>query len=368
MLDHWLAPTTISTTDYPAYSWAGKLEPTPDALSQMPKGACALIGIHKESADLVRQTLYGMSWTYNGLKCYDLGNVRKTNADFLIPLLKELLESNIFPLLIGSVPHFVYAQFQALLQIRDHISLASIDERVGFRLDKRSASADDYLQKIVYQRRESLFQLNLIGLQNHFVAPELRNHLQQTGFDYIRLGEARDNPEQVEPLLRHADLVSFQLSALKRCEAPAQRQASPSGLFLEEACRLCRYAGFSDKLRSFALTGFDSSAPRNQQYATAQAAAQLIWYLVDGIQARVGDYPVTNKGLTEYIVDWKGHDHAKLTFWKSSRSERWWLQVPAKTPRKQARHRLIPCSYEDYKQSTQGELPDRLWQAISRFS
>jgi formiminoglutamase len=367
MLDHWLAPTTIATDDYPSYSWAGQLQPTPDALSQVPKRACALIGIHKESADLLRQTLYGMSWTSDGLKLYDLGNVRKNNADFLIPLLKELLESSILPILIGSVPTFVYAQFQALLQIRDHISLATVDERVGFRLDKRHASADDYLQKIVHQRRESLFQLNLIGLQTHFVDPQLRKYLQQTGYDYLRLGEARDNPEQAEPLLRHADLVSFQLSALKGCEAPAQRQPSPSGLFLEEACRLCRYAGFSDKLRGFSLAGFDHSAPKAQQYATAQAAAQLLWYLIDGIHARVGDYPATNKGLTEYIVDWKGHAKAKLTFWKSSRSERWWLQVPAKTPRKQARHRLIPCSYEDYKQTTQGDLPDRLWQAISRF-
>jgi len=367
MLDHWLSATNVSAKDFPKHRWATGLQPTPHALSQIPQGAIALVGIHKESADLLRQTLYGMSWPFAHTKFFDLGNVRKSNADFLIPLLKELMEGQIFPILVGSVPNFVYAQFQALLQIRDHISLSVIDERAGFQLDKRSSGPDDYLHKILHQRRESLFQLNMLGLQSHFVAPEVLNFLQQPGFDYLRLGEARDQPEQAEPLLRDADLLSVHLSALKRCEAPAQRQASPSGFFLEEACRLCRYAGYSDKLRGFALAGFDHSLSKAQQQATGQAAAQLLWYLVDGFQARVGDYPLTNKGLIEYIVDWKGHATTKLTFWKSSKSARWWLQVPANTSHKQARHRLIPCSYEDYKQSTQGELPDRLWQAISRF-
>jgi hypothetical protein len=43
-------------------------------------------------------------------------------------------------------------------------------------------------------------------------------------------------------LLRDADLVSFDISAVKQSEAPASRFASPNGLAAEDACQLARYA------------------------------------------------------------------------------------------------------------------------------
>jgi formiminoglutamase len=41
--------------------------------------------------------------------------------------------------------------------------------------------------------------------------------------------------------------------------------------------------------------------------------------------------------------------------------------VPTKTKRKLQRHRLIPCSYEDYLKACKEELPERLWKALKRF-
>jgi formiminoglutamase len=68
----------------------------------------------------------------------------------------------------------------------------------------------------------------------------------------------------------------------------------------------------------------------------------------------------------EYIVPLKQLDY-QLTFWKSKRSGRWWLQVPVKTKKQHQRHRLIPCSYEDYQLAGQDQLPDRLLEAFRRF-
>jgi formiminoglutamase len=65
-------------------------------------------------------------------------------------------------------------------------------------------------------------------------------------------------------------------------------------------------------------------------------------------------------------VDFKGHE-APFTFWKSNRTGRWWIQVPVKTKKKHLRHRLIPCSYNDYLQASKGEMPDRLSLAFGRF-
>ena len=122
----------------------------------------------------------------------------------------------------------------------------------------------------------------------------------------------------------------------------------------------------SDKLRSFSVTGVDAEKKRKLP-ATAQALAQMVWYFTEGYYQRKNDYPATNKGLTEYVVDLKGRD-GRLVFWKSNKSGRWWLQVPVKTGRKYQRHRLIPCSYKDYSLATQDEVPDRLLNAFKRFS
>jgi formiminoglutamase len=140
--------------------------------------------------------------------------------------------------------------------------------------------------------------------------------------------------------------------------------ATPSGFFSEEACQLCRYAGMSDKLTSFGIYGFDAALDLDRQ--SAQVVSQMIWYFMEGVFSRKQDYPVSNKGLTEYIVEFRKL-HYQLTFWKSIKSGRWWMQVPAATQKKHDRHKLVPCSYQDYQSACREELPERLLQAMKRF-
>jgi formiminoglutamase len=363
MFDHWLKPVTPISTIHD-YSWGKQLSYYQGGSTSLAPHQCVLIGLDANAADAVRAELYPMSAAFNGNAFTDLGNLRKTSNDFVIPLLREVLESRLFPILIGGKPSLAYAQFQSFLGLRDLVSMVAIDERIPFSLDRKK-NPNHYLNPIIHQRRESLFHLGLIGAQAHLTDPAILNWLDEQYFEYYRLGKTREQPEEVEPLLRNADIISFHLNVLKQSEAPGQLNASPSGLFLEEACQLARYAGMSDKLRSFGIYGFDSTAKRKLT-ATAQAVAQIIWYFTEGFYQRFGDYPVSNKGLTEYIVDWKGNNE-KLTFWKSPQSGRWWLQVPVKTGHKHQRHRLIPCSYNDYQQAIEQELPDRLWNAFRRF-
>ncbi|MCB0575661.1 MAG: hypothetical protein KDC61_13970, partial [Saprospiraceae bacterium] len=76
--------------------------------------------------------------------------------------------------------------------------------------------------------------------------------------------------------------------------------------------------------------------------------------------------PVSKAGLTEYIVEYRRLNY-QLTFWKSAKSGRWWMQVPVATRKKLERHRLVPCSYQDYQLACREELPERLMQALQRF-
>jgi formiminoglutamase len=213
-------------------------------------------------------------------------------------------------------------------------------------------------------RHALLFHFAAVGIQVHHTPPAVFDFISKNYFDLVRLGKSRASIEETEPVLRDADLLAFHLGALKQCDAPGVEEASPSGYFVEEACQLCRYAGMSDKLTSFGIYGFD--AARDKEGQTAQVSAQMAWYFLEGFFNRKKDYPVSTAGLTEYVVDFR-QMHYQLTFWKSVKTGRWWMQVPVPTRKKHERHRLIPCSFQDYQSACREELPERLMQALHRF-
>lgn len=323
----------------------------------------ALVGLDAAAADNVRRYLYPMSFPFGKLQVMDFGNARRHQASFLVPIIRELMDSHIVPVLIGSQANMIAAQYRAFKSLKESICQVLVDEQVPF-LPSGKADSRRYFNEILHQKHSRLFHMGLIGCQSHYIENSTYDFIHQQQYDIIRLGFAKANLPELEPIIREADLLSLHLSALKFIEAPAQEAASPSGFFSEEACQICRYAGMSDKLSGFGIYGY---APEKDKVGqTAQVIAQMIWYFLDGFYNRKNDFPVSTDGLVEYIVDFKNMDY-QLTFWKSSKSGRWWMQIPVKTNKKLQRHRLIPCSYNDYKLASQDELPERLLRALQRF-
>ena len=58
-----------------------------------------------------------------------------------------------------------------------------------------------------------------------------------------------------------------------------------------------------------------------------------------------------------------------IVFYKSDKTERWWLEVPYPPEKgiKFERHYLIPCDYEDYEKASQNELPDLWWKTYRKL-
>jgi hypothetical protein len=75
-----------------------------------------------------------------------------------------------------------------------------------------------------------------------------------------------------------------------------------------------------------------------------------VWYFIDGVSQRKGDFPVGSKRdymrFTVQLDDFKD----VIVFYKSNKSERWWMEVPypAKEGSKYERHHMAPCDREDY--------------------
>lgn len=358
MYTPWLnAPEKLSS-DLAAHTFGKHLRP------RSRKIAVAIIGLDAEIAKKARSHLYQTSWDFGKLIVRDLGDVRKANAEFLIPLLRELHTAGITPILIGGNDTMLPAQYLAFAELNRQVSVLVTDRTIDLTLAEARGRT---LDAAVHRADRRKFHLSHLGGQQHLIDPALRELFAARSYEAVGLGQARADLPGLEPLLRDADLVGLNVAAINHNEAPARSGFHPSGFTLQEATQLAYYAGNSDKLSSFGLYGLDPSANETDVELTAAAYAQLIWYFVHGFSRRQGDFPASTRGLLEYVVDIE--DSGQLTFWRSRRSNRWWAQVPDGQYKGEARHRLVPCSYQDYLKASQEQtLGDRLLMAFRRYA
>ncbi len=369
MLNNWLQPVQLknilSIKELSIHQWGRVAKIYKKSIPNLKDVKLAIVGIEEGNANAVRRHLYTMTAPINSLPVADLGNFRKIHPEFIIPVLAELQENGIIPIIIGGHHAFTYAQYKAFSFQNYLINAVVANERIAYTSDRRKKDKDYfYLNKILQDKKHFLFNLSHIGHQTHFVDTKTLDAFDKKGFECTRLGKMKDNLAEIEPFIRDADMLSFDISVLKQSEAPGHQLPSPSGIFAEEACQIAYYAGMSDKMTSFGLYGYYPEHDRQDQ--TAQLIAQMIWYFSDGFCHRLNDLPINANKFTRYAVNVKGTKY-ELIFWKSKKSERWWVQMPTISNRKQKRHQVIPCSLNDYNLACQGEIPNRLLNASKRF-
>ena len=361
MLENWLkpvAPEFIDDTSLQDFHFGKNIQIHGEKMPQMQTGQIALIGLDEDAANAVRQELYTLSFAFKNTVITDLGNARRTESDFLLQLIPDLFRSKIIPIFIGKNPDLALTQYKAHRLMKSAINLTVIDEKIAYRSD------EDWLDYILDNSRSKLFHLSALGMQAHFLPPNTVEGLTDRRHEVMRLGDVRAHIQNTEPILRDADTLVFDIAALKSADAPAQKNPSPSGLTSEESCRLTRYAGMSEKLTAAGFYGF--LPEKDPEAQTAKTVAQMIWYFLDGFHNRRNDYPDSTDNMVEYVTHIPGYDR-QFTFWRSNKTGRWWLQVPIKTKKNLQRHRLIPCTYEDYMQAVNGEPAQRLLNAFERF-
>lgn len=369
MLENWLSPL-----DHKTYTPAKKYTRTQigrkilfywDKVPNLERVDIAIIGLDQEEADAIRHQLYPLEFPFRSLRVADLGNIRNKNHSFLIPVIKELLDGDILPIILGRDIEHSLAQYQSY-RLKKYVNLVTIDEKIRWKTNAKNITSTDYINTIFEKKQPKLFNLGILGYQKHFTSQRVLHDLAENFHETVRVGEIRNDMPEIEPLIRYADLLTFNISALKSMEAPAQPNPSPSGLFSEEACQICRYAGISDRLTSIGFYGYYAEKDKDQ--LTAKTIAQLLWYFIEGYKSRKNDYPASSNELMEYLVENKIHS-APIRFWKSNKTGRWWIEVPMKSSsKKRSKTEMVPCSYEDYKLACQGELSNRVVRAYEKLA
>ena len=351
--------------------------------AQLDNKRIAIVGVREErnavqnagtmaGPDAIRKYLYKLfSWDEN-IGVIDLGNIEPGNeiSDTYYALNQTcqfLLKKNIIPLIVGGSQDLTYANYLAYEQMEQTVNVVTIDQRLDFGESSEDLSSFGYLNKIVMHRPNYLFNYGNIGHQRYLVQPDLLKLVDNMYFDAYRLGDMQPVPQKAEPILRNADIVSFDVSAIRMSEAPGSGNAGPNGFYGQEAAQLCRYAGMSDKLTSFGIYEFNPAMDREGQ--TAHLVAQMIWCFIEGVSQRKMDYPIGDYSeYYKYIVPMTESDH-EIIFYKSTKTDRWWMDVPypAGKSRDYERHHLVPCTYEEYQQATNEEMPDRWWRTYQKL-
>lgn len=326
-----------------------------------------------DAPDEVRKYLYRLFQGNWSVKLADLGNIAPgatpQDTDFAVKtVMGGLLRKNIIPIVIGGSHHLTYAQYLAYEAIEQTVNLVAIDPRFDIGVGSDEYTSQSWVSKIILHQPNFLFNFSNVGYQTYFVEQSAVELMSKLNFDVHRLGACRDKIADIEPVIRNADLVSFDISCVRRADAPGCGFASPNGFSGDEACQLARYAGISDKCTSFGI--FEVNPLKDPEGNTSHLAAQMIWCFVDGYYNRKKDFPFgTKDDYTRYRVFLKDQNH-EIIFFKSNRSDRWWMEVPYPPNQKIRfeRHALVPCTYSDYELACAEEMPDRWWQTFQKLS
>ena len=322
--------------------------------------------------DFVRKRFYSLFPGNSKIKMADLGNIKRGHSIddtyFAIKMaVSDLIKSGIFPILIGGSQDLTIANYQAYENLSQIVNIVNIDSEFDIGETEDDTSSRSFLSKIILQQPNYLFNYSNIGYQTYFVDHDAIRLMKNLFFDIYRLGDIRADLKEVEPMIRNADILSFDISAIRASDAPGNNNATPNGFYGEEACRILRYAGLSDKITSLGFYEYNPKYDRGGQ--TAFLIAQMMWYFIEGYYMRNREYP--NRDLQNYIkyhVRVEGQKDG-IVFYKSRKSERWWMEVNCTKDKKMKyeRHYLIPCSYKDYQVACENDIPDRWWQTYQKL-
>lgn len=321
----------------------------------------------------IRQQLYDYHLAKgNKLKMADLGIIKRgasTSDTYaaLEDITAEIQKKGKLLLILGGTQDLTYANYLGYKKLEQTINVTCIDQKIDLEMGSEAPiSSNNFINHLLTFQPSFLFNFSILGCQQYYISEEQLNLFDELYFDYLRLGELNNNIKLAEPYLRNSDIISLDMSSIRRAEFSGANENGPNGFFANEICQIAKYAGISDKLSSFGAYNFSKILDDHE----VELAAQIFYFIIDGFCHRKKDYPIgTKKNHVKYAVFHEELNH-NLVFHKSPKSQRWWLEVPYPPLKdfKFERHNLVPCNYEDYLTAQKGLIPDLWWKTYRKLN
>lgn len=372
MLEDFLQPLPPQIVTSADDSFGAKVRVYTDEIPDLEGIRLAIVGVpdgrygkHNQSTalapDSIRKAFYKLACHHPEIKMADLGNIKpgQTFDDSLMAL-KEvttlLLQAGIAPIVIGGSMKLGLALYKAMPS--ENVECSVVSPAINLK-------EGGLLHAICTDEENKIFNLNVLGYQSHYTAPNHAHTMEKMFFTPIRLGVLKSKIIEAEPVLRNTDMLLFDVGAVKQADAPGNYYNNPSGLSAEEACQISWYAGIAEKLRIYGL--FEVNPEFDYRDTTSKLGAQLLWYFIDGFYNRNGDHPLIHNEFVRYRCA-LNERHPDILFFKSKRTDRWWMEIPnLHDEGKKAKRVMIPCTYNDYQLATKGDMPDRFFNALQRM-
>jgi len=318
------------------------------------------------ATDPVRRFLYRLSLPDDRVKVVDLGNLKKKDKMFdyyesLATVMGNLLEAGKTVIIIGGSNDLALGQYMGYERLKKDVEYVSVDARLDMENSDFGTNNTSYNNKIFLHSPNYLYHFSNIGYQSYFVSDADRRTLRSLNFEALRLGELKSDMTLAEPLLRDADMATFDIGCVRHADAPGTNYPSPAGFSAEEICRVARYAGISNRLSSVSFCEVNPMKDLNEQ--TSHLTALMIWYFVEGFYNRKYDHPNADySNVTKHRIQMKG-SIPEIIFYKSNLSERWWMEVPFPHTSEINiyKRQLVACTPQDYQSALDDEIPDKWW-------
>tara|TARA_B100000768_G_scaffold42763_1_gene41613 strand:- start:2138 stop:3301 length:1164 start_codon:yes stop_codon:yes gene_type:complete len=311
--------------------------------------------------DEIRKSLYSLypgNWPYSII---DMGDIEKgesiQDTHFAMKtVMEELLKKDITPLLLCGSQDLAYSQYRAYDFSGNMVNITNIDSKFDLGDADQPMTNKSFVGKIIVDKPYSLFNYSNIGYQSYYNSPEEIQLMEKLFFDGYRLGEVTADITLIEPVLRNSDMVFLDIGTIKSADLSYKNSSSPNGFDGREICAISRYAGISNKVKSFGI--YELKDFKNSKSA-AMLIAQIFWYFIEGFSFRVSDDDFSNE--TQYVIYKVPLENDVLIFKKSNKTGRWWMELPffSNINNKLKRETLLPCTYDDYLSACNQEMPER---------
>lgn len=310
-----------------------------------------------QAANTIRKEFYNMYQWHSHIQLADVGNIHNgaTLQDTYAAVkavLSELLHYKKKIILLGGSHDITYAQYEAHAQQQELIEIACIDARIDMNMDSLQA-ADFFLMPMLTSVPNFIKQYHHIGFQSYLVHPVMLETFDKLRLDCYRVGKVKENMEEMEPVIRQANLFSFDIAAIQNSSAPAN-YLTPNGFNGEEACMLMQYAGMSPKTSTIGIYGYWPE--KDKHFLTAKQISHMLWYAIDGVSQLKQEASLDDRYyFNEFHLAFAEMD---TLFLQSKKTGRWWMRLPDGS--------FLPCSYADYNTASQNEIPERWLRNMER--
>lgn len=338
----------------------------PESRNSYKNASCSM------APDEIRRQFYQLYRWNDNVRIIDMGNVIvgetvEDTYEIVSEIAADLISQKVIPIILGGGNDLVFANYRAYEKLDQMVNAVAVDACFDLGDENQPIRSDAYVNKMVLQQPNYLLNYANIGYQTYMNSPESLKLMDELFFETYRVGFMRQDIIEVEPIVRNADMVSIDISAVRRPDAPGCPHSSSNGFYGEEICQVAKYAGVSDKLTSFGIYEYDPTLDYGNQ--TSQLIAHIMWYFVEGFLNRCDDAQFKNKqDYRQYSIQVSGALD-ELVFYCSKKTGRWWVVVPLIHKEKdRVQQYFLPCSKRDYEMACEDVISQRWWKAYHKIN